>query len=306
MTTQQLLKNLQTPRGAVDVVLDTDAYNEVDDQYAIAYLLKQSDRLHTKAFSAAPILNSLSESAGDGMEKSYQEILKLLRLAGREDMQAHVYRGSTAFLPDEKTPVESEAARYLAEVSKEYCPEKPLYIVAIGAITNVASALLMNPEMKENVVIVWLGGHSHEWCINNEFNLYQDVAAARVIFGCGAPVVQLPCFGVVDRFATSRYELEHWLKGKNALCDYLVAYTTDTAESYAAGRPWTRVIWDVTAVAWLVNDDHKFMDDELRQSPIPEYDHRYAFDNRRHFIRYVTNIRRDQLFEDLFEKLTKE
>lgn len=304
MTTQQLLKNLQTPKGSVDVVLDTDAYNEVDDQYAISYLLKLSDRLHTKAFCAAPFLNSLSETAGDGMEKSYQEILKLLHLAERKDMLTHVYRGSTAFLPDENTPVVSEAAWYMADLARKYSPEKPLYIVAIGAITNVASALLMNPEMKENVVIVWLGGNAHDWYSNAEFNLYQDVAAARVVFGCGVPLVQLPCFGVVDRFATSRYELEHWLKGKNALCDYLVAYTTETAESYAVGKPWTRVIWDVPAVAWLVNDDDRFMTSDLRHSPVPEYDHHYAFDNRRHFIRYVTSIKRDRLFEDLFEKLT--
>lgn len=303
MTTEQYFKNLQTPMGSVDVILDTDAYNEVDDQYAIAYLLKQKNRLNVKALCAAPFLNSLSASAADGMEKSYQEILKLLKLMDREDMSEFVFKGSTGFLPDEQTPVESDAARYMATVADAYSPEKPLYIVAIGAITNVASAMLMNPGMKENVVVVWLGGNAHEWNTNAEFNLFQDVAAARIIFGCGVPLVQLPCFGVVDRFATSRYELEHWLKGRNALCDYLVDYTTATAESYAAGKPWTRVIWDVTAVAWLLNDDQRFMEDELRHSPIPEYDHHYAFDNSRHFIRYVTNIKRDRLFEALFNVL---
>ena len=45
MTEQQRLKNLSVPTGAVDVVLDTDAYNEVDDQYAIAYLLRSGEKL---------------------------------------------------------------------------------------------------------------------------------------------------------------------------------------------------------------------------------------------------------------------
>lgn len=303
MTTEQYFKNLQTPAGPVDVVLDTDAYNEIDDQFAISYLLKLSDRLHIKGFCAAPFLNSLSSSAEDGMLKSYHEIRKLLCLAEREALLDAVYLGSGAFMRDEETPVPSDAASYMAELANAYSPENPLYIVAIGAITNVASALLLNPAMKENVVIVWLGGHAHHWNRNDEFNLWQDVAAARVVFGCGVPLVQLPCFGVVDRFATTRYELEHWLSGKNALCDYLVRNTIATAESYAAGKPWTRVIWDVTAVAWLINDDQRFMDDEPRHSPIPEYDDRYAFDNRRHFIRYVTNIKRDALFQDLFETL---
>lgn len=60
----------------------------------------------------------------------------------------------------------------------EYTPEKPLYVVAIGAITNVASALLMRPEIKDRMVLVWLGGNSLEWPDNKEFNLFQDVAAA--------------------------------------------------------------------------------------------------------------------------------
>jgi inosine-uridine nucleoside N-ribohydrolase len=239
------------------------------------------------------------------MEKSYEELKKIITLAGNVEFLDKIYRGSTRYLPDERTPVESEAARFMSELANDYSPEKPLYIVAIGAITNVASAILMNPAMKENTVIVWLGGHAQHHVDNNEFNLRQDVAAARIIFGCGVPFVQLPCCGVVDKFATSRPELEYWLKGKNALCDYLVENTIEEAESYAAGKPWTRVIWDVTAVAWLLNDDGSFMQSVLKHSPIPEYDNRYAYDDRRHFFTYVYSINRDRLFRELFDKLSK-
>ena len=131
----------------------------------------------------------------------------------------------------------------------------------------------------------------------------QDIAGARVLFGCGVPLVQLPCVGMVDRFAASRYELEHWLKGKNPLADYLCENTIRAAESYAAGKPWTRVIWDVTAVAWLLNENGRFMQDILLPSPIPEYDRQYASDPTRHLIRYVCRIDRDALFEDLFRCL---
>ena len=127
----------------------------------------------------------------------------------------------------------------------------------------------------------------------------------RDIQASGIPLVQLPCSGVVDRFVTSRYELEHWLKGKNPLCDYLCENTVQEAESYAAGKPWTRVIWDVTTIAWLLNEDNRFMRDMLIPSPIPEYDKHYGTDPRRHFIRYVYWINRDALFEDLFRKLSE-
>ena len=103
----------------------------------------------------------------------------------------------------------------------ERSEEQPLYVIAIGAITNVASAILLEPKIIEKIVLVWLGGNAHDWTDNKEFNLYQDVAAARVVFGCGVPLVQLPCAGVVSGFRTTGPELEYWLRGKNKLCDYL-------------------------------------------------------------------------------------
>ena len=65
------------------------------------------------------------------------------------------------------------------------------------------------------------------------------------------------------------------------------------------------MIWDVTAVAWLMNDGGKFMRDELLHSPIPEYDHRYAMDNTRHFMKNVSDVHRDALFTELFKRLTE-
>lgn len=130
----------------------------------------------------------------------------------------------------------------LAELSNEYSPENPLYVVAIGAITNVASALLLNPEMKNNVVVVWLGGHAQHFQDTKEFNMKQDVAAARVVMECGVPFVQLPCNGVVDNFRISKPELEYWFKGKNELADYLASNTIAEAESYAKGTAWTFLI----------------------------------------------------------------
>ena len=65
MTTVQLLKNLQTPDHPVDVVLDTDAYNEIDDQFAISYMLRSPERLNVKGLCAAPFFNSNSTSPED-------------------------------------------------------------------------------------------------------------------------------------------------------------------------------------------------------------------------------------------------
>ena len=299
----KLIRRLEKPAHPVDVVLDTDTFNEIDDQFALAYLIKSGGKLRLKAIYAAPFHNSKSTGPADGMEKSYMEIMRVLALMEREDLKSSVYRGSTSYMPGETTPVLSDAARDLAQRAMAYSAENPLYVIAIGAITNVSSALVMKPEIRDRIVLIWLGGHALDWPDNREFNLYQDVAGARVVFGCGVPLVQLPCMGVVSAFTTSGPELEHHLRGKNRLCDYLIDVTAKEAVECGGGPAWTRPIWDVTAVAWLLDGD--FMLDRLEHSPVPEYDDRYAFDKSRHLYRYVYHIKRDNLFADLFEKLAQ-
>lgn len=299
-----VLKRLEHPAGKVDVVLDTDAYNEIDDQFAISLLLKSPEKANVKAFYAAPFFNGHSTSPQDGMERSYQEILKLLKLAGREDMVPHTFRGSEGYLPDEKTPVDSPAARDLAALAMNYSPEKPLYVLAIGAISNVASAILMNPEIVDRIVLVWLAGNAYDWPNGaDEFNMMQDIAGARVVFGSGAAVIQLPATDVVSNLRTTKPELTYWLKNKNPLADYLAQNTIDEAESYAAGKPWSRVIWDISSVFWLLNDDEKYMKQRIMKAPIPEYDFTYSFNENRPPMGYVWSIDRDRVFEHLFNVL---
>lgn len=300
MTNEQRMKNLGVPNGRVDVVLDTDAYNEIDDQFAIAYLLGSKEKLDAKAIYAAPFFNANSSGPKDGMEKSYDEILKLLSLSGEK---CAVYKGSEKYLESETEAVISPAAQDLAERAMGYSAEKPLYVVAIGAITNVASAILLNPCIAENIVIVWLGGHAHHYHDTNEFNMRQDVAAARVVMKSGAPFVQLPCYGVVDKFAVSGAELELWLKGKSKIADYLATNTINAVDPRFKQKAWTRVIWDVTAVAWLLNDSDRFMDSRIIPTPLPTYDNLYAADFSGYPMRYVYSIKRDELMTDLFRKI---
>ena len=302
MTDEQRIKNLTVPTGKIDAVLDTDAYNEIDDQFAIAYMLKSSVRINTKAIYAAPFFNEKSKGPADGMEKSFAEIEKLLSLM---EIDLPIYRGSENYLPDEKTPISSPAAHDLAERARSYSPENPLYVVALGAITNVASALLISPEIAENIVVVWLGGHAHHYHNTKEFNLWQDVAAARVVMGSPAPFVQLPCQGVVSSFTISKPELEHWLVGKNPLADYLAKNAIAEADSYAFGKPWTRVIWDVTAAGWLLNDNERFMLESLTPTSLPSYAGYYEQNIKAPLMKYVYHINRDALMNDLFETLLK-
>ncbi len=301
MTNKQRLKNLQVPTGKIDVVLDTDAFNELDDQFAIAYLLKSKEKLNTKAIYAAPFFNINSKSACDGMEKSYDEILKLLDLM---EEKVDVYKGSEEFLKSEIEAQISPAALDLAKRCEDYSPENPLYVVAIGAITNVASAILLNKKMIDNTVVVWLGGHAHHYHDTKEFNMYGDVAASRVVMESGVPFVQLPCKGVVSSFTISQPELEYWFLEKNKISDYLAKNTIDAVKKYADGKPWTRVIWDVTAVAWLLNDNNQFMMSKIIPIRLSDYNNMYE-DETDLDMNYVYYIHRDKLWKDVIEKVTK-
>lgn len=290
------------PKGRVDVVLDTDAYNEVDDQFAIAYLLRSKEKLNTVAIYAAPFYNSKSTSPEDGMKKSYDEILHILHLCGEDALKESVFYGSTTYLLDEQMPVISAAAEDLVSRAMHYTNEAPLYVVAIGAITNVASALLMKPEIKERIVVIWLGGNAHHWDNTAEFNMKQDYAAARIVISSGVPFVQLPCSGVVSDFHTTKPELEYWLVGKNPLADYLARNTIAYMDEHHIGLPWSKVIWDVTATAWLLNENGRFMKTRVTPARLPDNNGQYmpAIDQQ---ICYVYGIHRDTLMRDMIQKL---
>lgn len=294
---------LRRPSRIVDVVIDTDTYNEIDDQFAVSYALRSVEAMEVKAIYAAPFHNQRSSGPEEGMELSFREIEKLLRIAGREDLLPHTYRGSTAFLSDEKTAIRSAAVDDLIKRSELYSSENPLYVIALGAITNIASALILDPTLWSRIVLIWLGGHALDWPDTREFNMAQDVAAARVIFNSDVPLVQLPCMGVVSSFTLSQPEMEAWLGGRNALCDYLVDATVEEARTYVRSDVWTRVIWDVTAVAWLVSD--RFVSDRILNKPLPTYDHLYSLRADSPMFRYVYHIHKDLLMQDLVEKLTR-
>ena len=299
------IKNLSVPKGKIDVVIDTDTYNEIDDQFAVSYLLKSSYKVNTVAIYAAPFFNKNSTSPKDGMEKSHLEILKLLDLLDMSSKSEIVYKGADCYLQDENSPVISPAAENLVKLAKGYTPENPLYIVALAAITNIASALIMAPEIKDNIVVVWLGGHSLESSNPaSEFNMVQDIAAARVVMKSKAPFVQLPCNGVASSFTISKPELEYWLVEKNKISDFLAKNTIKEADSYAKGTPWTRPIWDVTAAAWLLNENDRFMSSRLIPTYLPEYDNLYSENKDGELMRYVYLIKRDALMKDLIDTLT--
>lgn len=292
------IARLEPPTRRVRMVLDTDTYNEIDDQFAVVHALRSPDRVSVEALYAAPFFNDRSTGPGDGMEKSYHEIQRLLGLMNLAG-SVPVMRGATGYLARGLVPVETEVTRDLIARAMRSPDEDPLYVVAIGAITNVASAMLIEPRIIEKIVVVWLGGHAFHCRDTREFNLRQDISAARVVFDSGVPLVMLPCCGVVDMLHTTNHELRAVLGGRNALADYLIRIV----EEYDPKRQlvWSKVIWDVAATGWVIKPES--ISTALMHSPILTDQCTWSFDAARHLIRVAKFIHRDMLLRDVFEKV---
>lgn len=297
---QFVLERLAPPERPVRIVLDTDTYNEIDDQFAVVYALLSPEHMTVEALHAAPFHNSRSSGPGDGMVKSFEEIHRLLdRLPAKGPREAgFVKRGSVRWLPDSETPVESEATSDLIERAMASSVDDPLYVVAIGAITNVASALLLAPEIRQRIVLLWLGGHARHWPDTREFNLRQDPAASRVVLDCGVPLGRFPCMGVVSHLHTTLPEMAEHVKGKGAIGDYLFQIYREYHEDQFA---YSKQIWDLAPLGWLVNPSWAQM--EFVSSPMLTNSIAWAFDENRHVISCARHVDRDGIFRDLFRKL---
>ena len=289
-----------TPRpGVVRAVLDTDTYNEIDDQFALVQMVLSPERIKLEAIYAAPFFNDRSSGPGDGMELSYKEILRLLERLGVEP-RGLVYRGVTEYVGPQKQVREAPAVDDLIARARASTPDDPLYVVAIAAISNVASALLKAPDIIDRIVVVWLGGHALEWPHQREFNLKQDVGGVQVLFDCGVPLVVVPCMGVVSHLHSTVPEIERYVEPHGEIGQFLaMRFKEYSKDGDFVG--WSKEIWDMAPVGWLI--EASWAPSVLVPTPIMTSEMTYSVDRARHPMRYVTHIRRDPILKDFFGKL---
>ncbi len=307
MKISEVLNDIRSDR-VKKVILDTDAFNEVDDQFAISWLiLENGKKVELLSINAAPFLNNNSISAEDGMEKSYREIFKLMKLIDEtgydipiKASSVPVFKGSARFMTEDKMPVPSDAAENIVKTVSE--SKETVYVIAIGAITNVASAIKMNPDIVNNMVVIWLGGHAWDQSNTKEFNMMQDIPSAQVVFDSKVPIIQIPCHGVCTALATNAPELKYYLEGKNPLSQYLCENVIKEIADYDRNCR-TRIIWDISAVAVLILKNSA--DIVTLPTPIITPMYTYSFDAGRHHMLLVRRLNRDRIFTEIFKKLTK-
>jgi len=234
----------------------------------------------------------------EGMEQSYHEILRVYDACGIPPA-GRVFRGADRYMSDGETPIVTEAATTIVDLAKSR--GGPLYIAALGCVTNIASAILMAPEIIRDIVVVWTSGYPTDAPHTNRpsLNMVQDLPASRLLFDCGVPHVYLPGYHVGAQLKLSLPEMERFVKGRGAIGDYLHRLYTHNplhgmfALDDTARRTW--VIWDIINIAWVPT----FM----TTSPVLDEGMFWRKDIARHMMREAHDVQRDEIFRAFYDAL---
>ena len=295
-------KNYEIPKKTVDAVVDTDMsqnwfngkFVEVDDEFALAYLLK-CEKINLKA-----IYTDVSRTE----EYEHNRILavkNVLRSCHREDLMSSIYTGARNRMSDNFTPVESKAVDDLIERANKYTNENPLYVVEIGPLTNIASALIREPSIAEKIVIVAMGGHEFEHEDTKEYNLTADWFAAQYVFKTDVPLVLIPGINVSKKAVLKNKDVLECLAG-TPIGDYLIWYLRNMfkPENFENGA---RIMWDVVPICWFMNENNKYLYSKIVERPLLTDDGHYDFIKTDKRMVYVYDVNEDVIIEDLLSKL---
>jgi purine nucleosidase len=281
-------------------IIDTDAKNEADDQFAIVHALL-SPSLDVRGLIAAHFGASRSTRS---MEESREEIDRLLGLMNLEN-RVTVADGAREPIADGHTPQDSPGARLIVAESKLATPEDPLYVAFLGPLTDMASAILLDPDIvRRPVVVIWIGGVGYggvETYPGVEFNLGNDIAAANLVFGSGIALWQVPS-NIYSQVSVSYAELEEKIGGTSELADYLISQMVEWNATYWPEPIESRSLGDSPAVSLLLYP----RGGGFRTVPAPRFGQEgHYLPGSGHPIRVVESIDVRFLLEDMFAKIRR-
>lgn len=285
---------LNYKKDKINIILDTDTYNECDDQFALSYLIKSKDLFNIEAITVAPYSHTKRDvKVRDGQELSYNEILKICNWLNF-DTDNKVFKGSMDYIQngyDEK----NDAVNKIIEIALK---NNKTYILGIGAITNIALAIKKEPKIVNKIEIIWLGGNELGYEDNLEYNFRQDVEAVKIVFESKVKLTILPCRNIVSELRIDINTLKKYLENKSELCNYLIERFYN--DGYH-GIHESRVIWDIAVIAYMINKN--WFETKQLSCPNIRKDTSYEVTDNRHNITFVTKLVRNKIYEDLFNKL---
>jgi purine nucleosidase len=279
-----------------DVIVTTDCGADIDDQYAIAYLLLLP-QVHVKGIVSthAPSLPKNAESSA----ACVKDVLHRMHLASPPP----VFAGSNVAL-NGRTPLRNAGVDFTLDASRGYSPQKRLVIITIGATTDVASAFLQDPTLGDRVEILTMGFDSwpqgmDPWNIKNDPLAYQVILDSSAPITIGGTEVCQKHLELDDTGAAlmlqGHGEFAEWL---NALFQDWITQNADLVASVVSPRHW--VIWDTVVVAHLLG----FTTEETYPRPALNLaDQSFSFPRTGKTVRWITSIDQDRLWADFVRRL---
>ena len=275
----------------IRVIIDTDAACEADDPYAIVQAL-----LSPKLIVKGIIAEHFNEEGS--MEKSYKEIETIISLMNLSILK---YKGQISKLSEDNEV--SEGVDFIIEEALRD-DEKPLFVLCQGAITNIAKALEVRPEIRDKMTIIWVGTHGTLYgkAPFREFNAGNDVKAANVVLTSGAKVWLVPSY-VYSTITIGIAEIKRRIEpcgeiGKH-LYQTLIDYNKSKYAEWTQGESWS--LGDSPAIALAINPGcGRF---EIVTAPKIEDDTSSVVDDSRPEIRVYKDVDSRYILEDLIAKL---
>ncbi len=179
--------------GRIDVIFDTDANNEIDDQHAIAYLLLSDD-----VFNTLGLTTNTTRNGGD-IKLQTLEARRVTSLVGHPETP--IYEGADGSFEDilpkvgEKEFDGHVAVDFIIKQACKHSAKKPLTVIAVGKLTNVALALAKKPSVAKRIRLVWLGTNYPK---PGEYNFDNDIPAVNYVMDSKVPFEITPVCGGTD------------------------------------------------------------------------------------------------------------
>ncbi len=278
----------------VRVILNTDAKNEVDDQFAIVQALL-SESMDLKALVAA---HFGTEKSKHSMKDSFDEIQKILDLMNMRG-QVNVVCGGDRAMSSENDLVESEGARLIVEEAMKD-DDRPLYVAFLGPLTDMAAALMMEPQIaKRNLTVIWIGGR--DWPIGGwEYNLSNDIAAANYVFKSNVQLWQVPR-NVYRMMPVSFAEMYDKVYPCGEIGKYLVENVIAFNNEWLSRPIEHRGLGDSPAIGIIMFNDCG----EWEYRPAPTFDEKmnYIHEGKYRPIKVYKSIDNRFILEDFYAKL---
>lgn len=169
--------------------------------------------------------------------------------------------GNCVLPPPVKSPQQQHAVGFLIERCRQARAEnKPVVLCALGPLTNLATALLMAPDIAEGIGrVVLMGGayrESGNTTLYAEFNSHADPHAAAVVFRQTFPVTVIP-LDVTHKVILTPAHIPQLTASAGRIAPQLQALMSgwdrnDPARYGSRGGP----LHDPLVIAWLLHPEY--------------------------------------------------